>query len=178
MASTIAEFVTKGTSIFYEGNLSARSKEKFLCIGARYATLQAFKRATPETFNGFRTEEGKRCFTPLTPKETHAITALQEATNETLSLKENFIVLLTCNFIRKQTEMLRTMDIDSLNPNPILCTALNLNTPEDLITYCAYAAITRSIVTSMGFFVQDLLLFADEQVYDDGKLYAEGNKTK
>lgn len=69
------------------------------------------------------------------------------------------------------------MSIDALNANPILCKALKLNTPKEFVKYYAYAAISRSIVTSMGYFVQDLLLYSNENVYD-GKLYKEGNKTK
>lgn len=48
---------------------------------------------------------------------------------------------------------------------------------EDLVKYSVYAAISRSIVTSMGYLVQDLLLFSSQDVYD-GKSYKEGAKTK
>ena len=177
MASTITELVIKGTSIYYGGSLSAKSKEKFNVIGSRYATLEAFKLANVEVFNNFKTEEGEPCFKPLTEKESTAITRLKEKLNDSLSIEENFIILLTEDFINKQINMLDSIDIDTLNANPILCRALKLNTPEEFVKYYAYAAISRSIVTSMGYFVQDLLLYSNESVYD-GKLYAEGNKTK
>lgn len=73
--------------------------------------------------------------------------------------------------------MLSTISISTFNANPILCIALNLKTPEEFIRYNAYQAIGRSIVTSMGFLVQNLLLYSNEYVFD-GKDYEEGDKTK
>lgn len=177
MASTITEYVIKGCTIHYNGSTTAKSKEKFCIIGSHYSTLTAFKKATIDTFNNFKTEEGTPCFRTLTDKEETAIKTLQQTIDINLSVEENFIVLLTQEFIRKQVNMLQTMDIEALNANPILCKALKLNTPKEFVKYYAYAAISRSIVTSMGYFVQDLLLYSNENVYD-GKLYKEGNKTK
>jgi len=73
--------------------------------------------------------------------------------------------------------MLETLNVEKLNSNPMLCRALNFQVASDLVRYNAYAAISRSIVTSMGFLIQDLLLFSSENVFD-GKQYAEGDKTK
>ncbi len=177
MAATINEFIYKGAMLNYNGTPSVQSREKFNVIGSRYSTLAAFKSATIKTFNDFKTEEGIACFKPLTEKEVNAIQVLQNTIDCSLSIEKNFIILLTQDFIRKQINMLNSMDIEGLNANPILCRALKLNTPKEFIKYYAYAAISRSIVTSMGFLVQNLLLYSNKNVYD-GKLYAEGNKTK
>lgn len=73
--------------------------------------------------------------------------------------------------------MLKNMTIENLNANPILCAALKLDNEEDFVKYYAYSAISRSIVTSLGFLVQELLLYSNEFVYD-GKEYSAGQKTK
>lgn len=73
--------------------------------------------------------------------------------------------------------MLENMTLDDLNSNPLLCAALKLNTAADLVKYNVYALATRSIVTSMGFLVQDLLLFSSADVYD-GHDYEEGKSVK
>ncbi len=177
MAATITNYVLKGASIYFEGTPSAATKSKFEIIGSRFSTLGGFKVATIGVLNNLTTVEGYRCFKPLTAKEIAAIKSLQADINTDLSLEQNFIHLLTKNFVKKQLEMLQAMDIPSLNANPILCRALKLNTPEDFVKYYAYSAISRSIVTSMGYLVQDLLLYSSEYVFD-GKDYAEGNKTK
>ena len=69
------------------------------------------------------------------------------------------------------------MSLDDLNSNPLLCAALRLSTPYELIKYNVYALATRSIVTSMGYFVQDLLLYSSADVYN-GKDYDEGKNVK
>ncbi|MFP4009071.1 MAG: hypothetical protein ACLFV6_13860 [Spirulinaceae cyanobacterium] len=54
--------------------------------------------------------------------------------------------------------MLENLNLDDLNPNPFLIQALNLDNPQELIKLNVYMAATRSIVTSMGFFIEKLLV--------------------
>lgn len=177
MAATITNYVVKGGSIKYDGSATPQFKQKLNVIGAHFSTLQKFKTTSIEQMNNFTTEEGLRAFRPLTPKERVAIRELQNEVNPNLTIQENFIILLTKDFINKQVVMLDNMSIDKFNANPILCYALKLDSPRDFITYNAYQAISRSIVTSMGFLVQDLLLYSNENIYE-GKNYAEGKNTK
>lgn len=94
-----------------------------------------------------------------------------------LSLTQNFIKILTQDFIKKQIKAIDALTLEGLNANPILCRALKLNTIDDFLKFYVYSAISRSIVTSMGYLVQDLLLFSNEYIFD-GKNYSEGIKTK
>jgi hypothetical protein len=73
--------------------------------------------------------------------------------------------------------MIEKLDLKTLNVNPILAGALNLNNETDLIRYYAYQAISRSVVTSVGFLVQNLILFSSEFVHD-GKDDELGEQTK
>ncbi len=73
--------------------------------------------------------------------------------------------------------MLGDISLEDLNSNPLLCAALKLRTPYELIKYNVYALATRSIVTSMGYLVQNLLLYSSADVYD-GKGYNEGKNVK
>ena len=177
MAATITNYLIKGGTIKYDGSATPQFKDKLNIIGAHFSTLERFKATPVEEMNSFTTEEGYRAFNPLSVKESEAIRALQNEVRLDLSIEENFIVLLTKDFIRKQITMLENMTIDKFNANPILCYALKLNNSRDFITYNAYQAISRSIVTSMGFLVQDLLLFSNENIFE-GKNYYEGKNTK
>lgn len=177
MASTLKNLVLKGCSCMSSTPLSKSFSEKLLCIGDNYATIEAFKNASIAELNSFKTVEGLPCFNPLTSKEIEIITALQEKLQIDISIEENFIKILTFNFIQKQLNMLNTMTIEGLNANPILCHALKLDNENDFIKYYAYSAISRSIVTSLGFLVQDLLLYSNEFIFS-GKDYSAGQKTK
>ena len=177
MAATIIAFLKKGGKISMQDSFSSSFKKKLEVIGSRFSTLKGFKSASIEKLNGFKTEEGSLCFKPLTPKEVNAIRTLQNEINEKLSIEENFIHLLTKDFIAKQIRMIDSQTVESLNTNPLLCYALKFDKAEDFIKYNTYQAISRSIVTSMGFLVQDLLLYSNENVYD-GKNYSEGEHIK
>lgn len=79
-------------------------------------------------------------------------------------LADNFIAVISRGFTRRQVNMLRTLSLDSLNPNPFLIQSLNLSTPEEVIRLNVYAAATRSIVTSFGLIVQNMIGSTSETV--------------
>lgn len=177
MAATLQNLIEKGCSITFEGSASNSFKNKLNIIAAHFSTLKGFKDATIESIKNLRSVEGDRYFRNLTPKEVAAIISFQNEIEEDKTVIQNFIKILTKNFVSKQIAMLSSISIESFNANPILCTALNLKTPEEFVRYNAYQAIGRSIVTSMGFLVQDLLLYSNEYIFE-GKNYDEGDKTK
>lgn len=177
MAATLTEFIKRCGAIYIDGNPTKSNKQKFNAIGCYYSTLHGFKYASIEDFNNLTTIEGERCFSPLTPKERQALLLLQADCDTNLSLEQNFIKILTKDFIRKQAKAIDNITIEELNANPLLCRALKLNTPEEFIKFYAYSALSRSIVTSMGYLVQDLMLYSNTNVYD-GKNYPESYGTK
>lgn len=177
MAATVHNFVLKGGCIAYDGDAPAGLKSKLDAIGYAYHSLVAFKNATITEINDLKTKDGYPTIKALKPKEVDAIQKLQKEIDSSKSVQENFIKLLTKVFIKKQLALIDSIKFEDFNANPILCHALKLNNSEEFIKYNAYQAISRSIVTSMGYLVQDLLLYSNEYVYD-GKDYPEGEKTK
>ena len=177
MASTLSELVLKGGKTYFNGSPSNETNDKFAIIGSRYGTLASFKRASIDTFNTFTTEDGTPCFRTLTQKERSALESLKSMIDPNISVEENFIKLLTRDFIRRQKSAISNLTLEGLNANPLLCKALKLNTPEEFIKFYAYSAISRSIVTSMGFLVQDLMLYSNTNVFD-GKHYPATYGTK
>lgn len=177
MASTLNEFIVKCASIYYDGATTKSNKTKFNAIGCHYSTLLGFKNASIEDFNNLTTIEGERCFSSLSGKEQQALILLQENCNTDMTLEQNFIKILTEDFIRKQAKAIDNITLEGLNANPLLCRALKLNTPNEFVKFYTYSALSRSIVTSMGFLVQDLMLYSNTNVYD-GKNYSESYGTK
>ena len=173
MAATLTELVKKGCSIFIVGNLTSKNKEKFAIIGSRFSTLRGFKEAEIDSFNDFKTVEGNKCFNALTTREKNALMALKDSIDPGVSIEENFIIILTKDFIRKQLSAIDGITIKELNANPLLCKALKLKTPIEFVKFYTYSALSRSIVTSMGFLVQDLLLYSNDNVFDGKEYEAE-----
>ena len=84
--------------------------------------------------------------------------------SEGLALVDNYIRGLARDFTRRQVENISTLSLDSLNINPLLIRSLNLKTPLELLEFNVSAAVSRSIVTSMGYFVQNLLEVTSDDV--------------
>lgn len=174
MAATISEYLVKAASY---NNASQGFQKKIRTLGDQFSTLHGFKAASVEAMESIKNQEGFPLIKPLTDKEKNLINLIKQDIDDTVSLEDNFIALLTARFIRKQTKMLSDMSLEDINTNPLLCNALKLETVPELVRYNVYALATRSIVTSMGYLVQDLLLYSSSDVFD-GKEYREGKNSK
>lgn len=80
------------------------------------------------------------------------------------SVTDNYISAICRSFTKTQLTMIRSLDLSQMNPNPFLIKSLNLSTPHEFIKFNVYALATRSIVTSMGFYVEKFLLASSENV--------------
>ena len=174
MAATIGDYLAKSAAL---KDASASCKLKMRIVGDQYSTLAGVKRATIKSINGARNLEGQPLIKALTPKEITIFNAIKREIDPGKSLEENFIVLLTANFIQRQLTMLKGFGLDDMNTNPLLCSALKMDTVSDLVKYNVYAAATRSIVTSMGYLIENLLLYSNSDIIT-GKDFAEGDSNK
>lgn len=133
MAATLSNLIVKGCVISFEGTASSTFKYKLNVIATQFSTLKGFKEATIASLNAIKTVEGESSFKTLTSKEESAIIAFQKEIDLDKTIVQNFIKILTKEFVNKQITMLSTISIDTFNANPILCAALNLKTPEPQI---------------------------------------------
>ncbi|WP_333484838.1 PmeII family type II restriction endonuclease [Microcoleus sp. K1-B6] len=79
-----------------------------------------------------------------------------------LTIAENFLASICRDFTGRQLVMVENLTLGKIYPNPFLIRALNLDTPEEVVRLNVYMTATRSIVTSMGFFIQKLLISCSE----------------
>lgn len=177
MASTTQELIKKGFQISNKG-MSTSFRQKIEMIASHYGSVNSFLKAMRSDFEKIVYVVDKPNF-KLTANEYQKLLAFQKSglIDSKLSVQQNFVNILTTQFISRQLEMIESLKLESLNVNPILASALNLNNETDLIRYYVYQAISRSIVTSVGFLVQDLLLYASETVVE-GKDDELGEETK
>jgi len=177
MAATTQELIKKGFQIHNSG-LSTTLKQKIYMIAAHYGSVNSFLKAKRSDFDKAIFIVDKPDF-KLTDNEYQKILLFQRCglIDGKLSIQQNFVKILTTQFISRQLEMIENLRLETLNINPILSSALNLNNEKDLIRYYVYQAVSRSIVSSVGFLVQDLLLYASDFVLE-GKDDELGEETK
>jgi hypothetical protein len=87
------------------------------------------------------------------------VAALIEAKSQipnNLSIQETWVFYLGRKFLKTQLEMVSKLNFQDFDINPLLAKALSLDTPRKVIAFNVYQTITRSIVTSWGYTVQDL----------------------
>ena len=177
MAATTQELIKKGFSIHLK-SMSVAFKQKIEIIAYNFGDIDSFLCATKEDFENISFVGGEKPI-KLTETDFEKIKNFQQSglLDSKLSTQENFIKILLSEFINRQLQMVESLELETLNINPILAGALNLDNEEDLIRYYVYQAISRSIVTSAGFLVQNLVLYASEYVYE-GKDEELGEQTK
>lgn len=134
----------------YFGKARART------IAAYFEDLSDFFGTRAEVLRGLSYATGNKLMSEqevqdlIQARENHIV-------DPTKPLADNFIAVISRGFIRRQVEMLRSLKLADMNPNPFLIRSLNLVTPEEVVRLNVYAAVTRSIVTSFGLFVQTML---------------------
>lgn len=177
MAATIQELIKKGFSIHLKG-LFPTLKQKIQIIAYHFGNLNDFLSAKKEDFENITFIGGEKPI-KLTENDFEKIKNFQQSglLDSKLSIQENFVKILVFEFINRQLQMIESLELETLNINPILAGALNLDNEQDLIRYYVYQAISRSVVTSVGFLVQNLILYASEYVHE-GKEDELGEQTK
>ena len=169
MAGSVHELIVYGVN--KSGmDMTAGFKRKIQIIAHNFASVKAFINASEKDLLSIAliSDNGKKEKINLTKSELRGIIEFQKSglLRPDLSVSENYIRLLVANFISKQVLMIDGFTLKQLNCNPILIASLQLNEPAEIMRFYAYQSISRSIVTSMGYFVQDLLIHSGEDVFD------------
>jgi len=128
-------------------------------VATQFANLEEFLNAPEMVFyGGFNSITGKKLL-KLTEDQVKNILWLQKCgyLKPELSTQENYLKALGRVFTARQLEMIRGLSLDELIPNPFLISALGLKTPEEVLRSSVYWRAGRSVVTSMGMFVENLL---------------------
>ncbi|MEG3919453.1 PmeII family type II restriction endonuclease [Microcoleus sp. T3_A4] len=166
-----------------EVGLLARKSRSF---ASHFAELEEFLNLEAATLrNGISSISGKTALR-FTCDEIERILAFISSGKLSLQLTvaENFLASICRDFTGRQLVMVENLTLGKIHPNPFLIRALNLDTPEEVVRLNVYMTATRSIVTSMGFFIQKLLISCSESAeippeesgWDAIKTTSEGEK--
>jgi len=140
-------------------------KKRAAIIATHFPTLKEFLNADTATLRklaGSAAPKNSR----LSTQHLFSIRKLQKGRilSTKRSIADNLLILITRNFVKKQTKMLDDLTLDKLSPNPFLVQCLNLKTAREVVELNVFMFATRSIVTSMGFFIEKLLLASSDSV--------------
>jgi len=133
-------------------------------ISGRFDNTEEFLNVTREQLLNITTVSGRKV--RLSDEEIDRIIQVSKSgrIRTDRDTTQNYISVVTDRFINRQIENIKKISLVKLNPNPFIAKSLNLKTPTELVEFNVYALAIRSIVTSMGFFVEDLLLSTSDSV--------------
>lgn len=134
-------------------------------LAAYFSDVGEFLSVTEESLANVKGISGRRTIN-LTEQEISRIIEIRALSylDAGASIPQNFLGAISRAFTKRQMEMINSLDLSKLSPNPLLVKALNIHTPEELVKVNVYMVVTRSIVTSMGFFVEHLLLASADSI--------------
>jgi hypothetical protein len=121
----------------------------------------------------------------LTPDQLEAIEQFRSSNilKLTRSVPENLLTVMARRFVFKQVRKLNKMTLTQLSPNPFLIQLLNLGTPREVVELNIYMYATRSMVTSLGYLIEDLLINSSNNTvkskkpWDIVKQHADGHRS-
>lgn len=162
MAANVQELIEY---CLYE--LAKIKKDKSRIIAAHFGTIKSFKEASKEDISNIKFVGGERALN-LNSRELDRIILLQHSDqlDDSESPSTMFTKIIAKRFLETQFININQLKLEGLNCNPMLVTALKLDTPHKLLTYSVYQSASRSIVTSFGSTVQKLLLYSGENIFD------------
>ena len=139
--------------------------KKARSLASYFADVTDFLEAKEENIKNLKSISGKNVL-KLTDEEITKLYIYKKSgyLSAELTVAENYLAVISRVFTQKQLDMVRSLSLKHLNPNPFLIRALNLDTPDEVVRLNVYMAATRSIVTSMGFFIEDLLVTSSDTV--------------
>jgi len=146
------------------------SKDRAVRISGYFDDLEEFLNVTEDQLFNIRTPSNRKI---LDKNDIDNIinTVRAEIFNKGYTTLEIYIYIISSKYVNNWIKIVNGLKLEDLNINPLLVTSLNLNTPNELIRFSVYASAIRSIVTSMGYLVENFLLATSKDVEEPEKTW-------
>ncbi len=132
-------------------------KAKAGAIAADFdGNLNEFLNATPKRLKNIKNSRGV-CL--LSADQLNELISLSSALPNDKNIGEVWVFYLGRNFLISQVKMVKGLNIDSFDINPLLAKALNLDSLRKVVAFNVYQTVTRSVVTSWGDTVEEMARF-------------------
>jgi len=123
-------------------------------ISSTLSQLQIFKK-----FN-FSIEvilDNKKKSIKFTELQIIKLKGIQNALYLSKDIRESWIKYFTHSYVLRQDENISAISLEDLEMNPIMIRSFNLNDPKKLLDFFVGALFYRSVVTSLGNFLESML---------------------
>jgi hypothetical protein len=118
------------------------------------ANFKEFLSADKKRLAAIKTSKGKAV---LSDEQIKAILLEKTPLKPYTDINEAWVYFIGRDFLINQVAHLEEMNLSSLDINPFLAIALELKTPAEILKFNLYQSVTRSVVTTWGTTVEELL---------------------
>lgn len=118
--------------------------------------LKSFLTADESRLEKIKRSNGKQI---LDSVQIHDLIEAKSAFSSEMSLQDTWVIYLGRIFLAAQRKMVRDLHFNNFDINPFLAKALGLDNPRKVIAFNVYQTVTRSVVTSWGFTVEEIAKF-------------------
>lgn len=134
---------------------------------------QTFLDADSEMISNLKKENGNQM---LSDVEIKGIIDLQQEFTDFDDLREAWIYFIGKEFLIVQIRALESVSLSNLDFNPFLMTVLDFKTPQEVLEFNLYQTVTRSIVTSWGTTVENLLVRCGGEKFSEKNSLRSGRR--
>lgn len=136
-------------------NISGVGPSKGGAVATDFSSnFEEFLEADEQRFAEIKTSSARQI---LSDEQIKAILKEKEPLIPYTDITEAWMFFIGREFLKGQIDRLNSLQLDSLDINPFLAIALELTTPEEVLKFNLYQSITRSVVTTWGTVVEELL---------------------
>lgn len=149
-------------------------KVRAAAIASQFSTLKSFKDA--DFTRPLSRADGTRI--GLTKKNVLDLGRIQESVMPSATLNEHWVRLTVRRRGLAMIEHLQEIKLEKITMNPFLIKMLKLKTPEAVVKFNVYQSVTRSIVTSMGTALEQMVASSSGTRLGNRKEWYDVIKTK
>ena len=124
-------------------------------IATYFDSLDSFLSATEDDLRGIKNIKRQPI---LRQSQSESLMKAIQKLPRDKGLRETWVSVIVSDFVDSAVENLNSIHFDNLMLNPLLVRALDMRTANQVLEFFLYQSISRSVVTSWGMRVQDILI--------------------
>lgn len=124
-------------------------------IASYFDTLEDFLSATKKDLSNIKSIRGNQILNNTQILTLHSII---QSLPKNKKIRDLWVTVLVSDFIDSALNNLAEIHFDNLQLNPLLVRALDMRTADQVLEFFLYQSVSRSIVTSWGMRVQEILI--------------------
>jgi len=134
-------------------------------IASYFDSLDSFLTSTEEELSNIKNIRGNQILNREQINELHGVISSLPRDKK---VRELWVSVLVGDFVESAEENINSIHFDNLQLNPLLVRALDMRSADQVLEFFLYQSVSRSVVTSWGMRVQEILIRSGAEPIREG----------